>query len=74
MVWREEKKAEGDVYVRSRGRRRSLNLVLVEYALWVMTGLWATLFVGHSLVQGLGVLLLVLAILRAFTEKEETPP
>ncbi len=54
--------------------RRSLDLVLVEYALWVMTGLWATLFVGHSLVQGLGVLLLVLATLRAFTEKEKTPP
>lgn len=51
-----------------------MDLVLVEYALWVMTGLWATLFVGHSLVQGLGVLLLVLATLRAFTEKEKTPP
>lgn len=45
----------------------------MEYALWVMTGLWATLFVGHSLVQGLGLLLMVLTTLRAFTEKDGTP-
>jgi len=48
-----------------------LDLGLVEYALWVMIGLWSTLFVGHPVARGAGLVLLALATLRAFTEKDK---
>ncbi len=49
-----------------------MDLGLVEYAVWVTFGLWGTLFAGHPIVRGAGFLLIVLAVLRALTEK--SPP
>ncbi|MEW6032548.1 MAG: hypothetical protein AB1645_06675 [Bacillota bacterium] len=48
-----------------------MDLVLLEYALWVSLGLWATLFAAHPLARGAGLLLVILAVLRSFTEKED---
>jgi len=42
---------------------------MVEYAVWVICGLWGALFAGHPLVKGAGLLLIVMAFLRAFTER-----
>jgi hypothetical protein len=53
-------------------RRTRVDLGLVEYAVWVTFGLWGTLFAGHPIVRGAGFLLIVLAVLRALTEK--SPP
>lgn len=46
-----------------------MDLGLIEYALWVTIGLWATLFVGNPIAKAAGLLLIILAVLRALTEK-----
>jgi len=47
-----------------------MDLGLVEYTLWVMIGLWSTLYVGHPVARGAGFVLMALATLRALTEKD----
>ncbi|RJQ08631.1 MAG: hypothetical protein C4551_04880 [Bacillota bacterium] len=47
-----------------------MDLGLVEYALFVTAGLWAALFVPNPLARVAGVVLVVLATLRALTEKD----
>ncbi len=47
-----------------------MDLGLVEYALFVTLGLWATLFVDNPLARAAGLLLMILATLRALTEKD----
>lgn len=45
----------------------------MEYALFVTLGLWATLFVANPVARGAGLLLIILATLRALTEKDTDP-
>lgn len=51
-----------------------MDLGLLEYALWVTLGLWAALFAGHPIARSAGVALIILAVLKAFTEKADTAP
>jgi len=51
-----------------------MDLGLVEYALWVTLGLWATLFVANPIAKAAGLALIILAVLRGVTEKEKTAP
>ncbi len=46
-----------------------MDLGLIEYALWVTFGLWATLFVQSPIAKAAGLLLIILAVLRGLTEK-----
>ncbi len=50
-----------------------MDLALVEYALWVMLGLWATLFVDNAIARGAGIVLIILALLRALAERDGRP-
>jgi hypothetical protein len=50
-----------------------MDLGLIEYALWVVIGLWATLFVDNAIARAAGLVLIGLAILRALTEKDAAP-
>jgi len=50
-----------------------MDLGLIEYALWVVIGLWATLFVDNAIARAAGLVLIGLAILRALTEKDVAP-
>ncbi len=49
-----------------------MDLGLIEYALWVTVGLWAALFGGQPLVRAGGFVLILLAVLRAATEREQS--
>lgn len=51
----------------------ALDFGLVEYALWVTLGLWATLFVNNPIAKGAGLLLIILAVLRGLTDKGMQP-
>ncbi len=45
----------------------------MEYAFWVILGLWATLFVNGPIAKGAGLLLIILAVLRGLTDKGAQP-
>jgi len=47
-----------------------VDLGLLEYALWVALGLWAILFVDNIIPRVVGLVLIVLAVLRARAERD----